>query len=45
MEQVIYVTTMKEAVKMAFEIDKAVMIAEAEYPSDKDFKGVIIRVK
>lgn len=47
MKQVIYVTTMKEAITMAREIsnDYAVMIAENEYKSDKDFKGVIIYEK
>lgn len=45
MKQVIYVTTMKEAVSIAFEIDEAVMIAENEYTSDKDLKGVIIYVE
>lgn len=45
MKQVIYVTTMTEAIRMAFSIDEAVMIAENEYPSDKEFKGVMIYVK
>lgn len=47
MKQVIYVTTSEEAYSMAREIsnDYAVMIAENEYKSDKDFKGVIIYVK
>ena len=47
MKQVIYVTTTKEAIRMANSIsnDYAVMIAENEYNSDKDFKGVIIYVK
>lgn len=34
----IYVSTMNEAIRMA-------MIAENEYNSDKDFKGVTIYVK
>lgn len=47
MKQVIYVTTMGEAITMAREIsnDYAVMIAENEYESDKHFKGVMIYVK
>lgn len=47
MKQVIYVTTIEEAIKMAREIsnDYAVRIAENEYESDKDFKGVRIYVK
>lgn len=47
MKQVIYVTTSKEAIRMANKIsnDYAVMIAENEYKSDDDFKGVIIYVK
>ena len=45
MKQVIYVSTTKEAIRLANSIDEAVMIAENEYNSDKDFKGVIIYVK
>lgn len=47
MKQVIYVTTIEEAYRMAREIsnDYAVRVAENEYKSDKDFKGVIIYVK
>lgn len=45
MKQVIYVTTMKEALRIAYSIYEAVIIAENEYNSDKDFKGVIIYVK
>lgn len=39
--------TSEEALRMARSIsnDYAVMIAENEYNSDKDFKGVIIYVK
>lgn len=45
MKQVIYVNTMAEALKIAREANEAVMIAENEYNSDNDFKGVIIYVK
>ena len=47
MKQVIYITTMEEAIRMAHSIsnDYAVMIAENEYNSDKDFNGVRIYVK
>lgn len=47
MKQVIYVTTSEEAIRMARSIsnDYAVMIAENEYKSDKDFNGVRIYVK
>ena len=45
MRQVIYVTTSEEAIRMDCSIDEAVMIADNEYASDKDFKGVIIYVK
>lgn len=38
---------MDEAINIAFKItrDYAVMIAENEYPSDKEFEGVMIYVK
>ncbi len=47
MRQVIYVTTMDDAISMAFKLTQyyAVKIAENEYPSDKEFKGVLIYVK
>lgn len=49
MRQVIYVATMNEALQMTHEIinanDTAVVIAENEYPSDRDVKGVMIYVK
>ena len=47
MKQVIYVSSSEEAIRMAFKLtnDYAVMIAENEYKSDKDLKGVIIYVK
>lgn len=47
MKQVIYVSTKEEAISIASKLtnDYAVMIAENEYKSDKDFKGVIIYVK
>lgn len=47
MKQVIYVATMDEAVTIAMKLasDYAVMIAENEYPSDKEFEGVMIYVK
>lgn len=47
MKQVIYVNTMQEALSMTFKLteDYAVMIAENEYPSDKEFEGVMIYVK
>lgn len=47
MKQVVYVNNMQEAVSMMFKLTKdyAVMIAENEYPSDKEFRGVIIYVK
>lgn len=39
--------TIDEAITMSFKLssDYAVMIAENEYNSDKDFEGVIIYVK
>lgn len=40
MRQVIYVATMDEAITMAMKLSR-----ENEYPSDKEFKGVIIHVK
>lgn len=49
MKQVIYVTTMYEAIRMAHEIinfnDMAVVVAENEYPSDETVKAVRIYVK
>lgn len=45
MKQVIYVSTIDEALKIARGADEAVMIAENEYNSDEHFKGVIIYVK
>lgn len=47
MKQVIYVNTMDEAITMAMKLSSeyAVMVAENEYNSDKDFEGVIIYVK
>lgn len=46
-KQVIYVTTMDEAITMAMKLSSeyAVLVAENEYNSDKDFEGVIIYVK
>lgn len=47
MKQVIYVATMNEAITMAMKLSReyAVFIGENEYPSDKEFKGVMIYVK
>lgn len=47
MKQVIYVNTMDEAVTVAMKLAStyAVMIANNEYKSDRDFKGVMIYVK
>lgn len=47
MKQVIYVATMDEAISMAMKLSSkyAVMVAENEYPSDKEFNGVMIYVK
>lgn len=47
MKQILYVSTMKEAISMAFQLSKnyAVSIAENEYDSDKESNGVIIYVK
>lgn len=47
MKQVIYVATMDEAITMAMKLasEYAVMIAENEYLSDKEFNGVTIYVK
>lgn len=47
MKQVIYVTTMSEAISLAMKWsnNEPVLIAEHLYDSDKDFEGVIIYVK
>ena len=44
MKQVIYATTSSEAMALAFALSKyyAVLVANNEYGSDKDFEGVII---
>lgn len=46
MKRVITVTTMDEAISLAMKWsnNEAVLIAEHQYDSDKDFKGVIIYV-
>ena len=47
MKRVINVTTMGEAIELAMKWanNEPVLIAEHQYKSDKDFKGVIIYVK
>lgn len=47
MKRVINVTTMGDAISLAMKLsnDEAVLIAEHQYKSDEDFKGVIIYVK
>lgn len=47
MKRVITVTTMSEAIDltMKWSNNEPVLIAEHQYNSDKDFKGVIIYVK
>lgn len=47
MQRVITVTTSEEAIKLAMKWsnNEPVLIAEHQYDSDKDFKGVIIYVK
>ena len=44
MKQVIYATTSSEAMALTFTLSKyyAVLVANNEYDSDKDFEGVII---
>lgn len=47
MKQILYVSTMEEAIHMSFKLSKdyAVLIAENEYNSHKNFNGVIIYVR